>query len=121
MIKKALVATVLFGLFAGLAHAEGNYGSMNFGFLIYALVAVIILAAQGLYTLCIGGVSLGKRFVWVLALFAVDAFFAALMISSSGSALETPVPYIFWVLPGFLMVWGFKTSAADTPPADGQQ
>ncbi len=112
MIKKSLVAGLLFGLLSGLAHAEGNYGNMNFGFLIYALVAVIVLAAQGLYALCLGGVSLGKRFLWVVALFAVDALVAAMMLSSADAALETPVPYIFWVLPGFLMVWGFKSFAA---------
>ncbi len=121
MIKKALVAGVLLSMFSGLAHSEGNYSNMNFGFLIYALVAVIILAAQGLYTLCIGGVSLGKRFVWVLALFTVDALIAAMMISSASSALETPGPYIFWVLPGFLLVWVFKTSAADAIPPGEQQ
>jgi multidrug transporter EmrE-like cation transporter len=113
MIKKISAAAVLLSLFSGLAHAEGNYSHMDFGFLIYGMVAVTVLMFQMIFALCIGGVGFGRRALWVLVLMIVDAVVAFMLVSASTSALETPMPYIVWVIPGFIALAMFKAHASN--------
>ena len=119
MIKKIVAAALLLGIFAGAAHADGNYSNMNFGFLIYGFVAVTVLMFQMIFALCIANVGFGTRALWVLALLVIDAVVAFMLIAASTSALETPMPYIVWVIPGFVALAVFKSSAAKRNPQPG--
>jgi hypothetical protein len=107
---KSLLAALFLGSLAGLAHAEGNYSNMNFGFLIYAAVALGVMALQGIYVLCMAGFGIGKKLMFAGVLLVLDAIIIGMLISNLGSAMETPLPYICSVIPGFIAIFIFKDS-----------
>jgi hypothetical protein len=110
---KSLLAALVLSAIAGLAHAEGNYSGMNFGFLIYAAVALGVMALQGIYVLCMSGFGFGTKAGYVLVLLVLDAIVIGMMISGSSRTLETPFPYIMSVIPGFIAIFFFKNFKDD--------
>jgi hypothetical protein len=110
---KSLIGALVLSAIAGLAHAEGNYSGMNFGFLIYAAVALGVMALQGTYVLCMAGIGFGTKAGYVLVLLVLDAIVIGMMISGASRALETPIPYIFSVIPGFIAILFFKKHKED--------
>jgi hypothetical protein len=111
MRKKMLVLGVLACLSAGLARAEGSYGSMNLTFLLYAMAALGVMALQAIYVLCLGGIGIGKKLGCVLLLLVLDAVIAGMIISSAGNTIESPVTYIMAVIPGLIAIFIFKDMA----------
>ncbi len=110
MTPKSAMVGVLLASLTGLAHAEGNY-SGGFAFVLYAMVALGVMAAQMIYTFCLAGVSLGTRGFWILLLIVIDAVVIALMIEAPGNTIETLPPYILAIIPGFLAVYFFRSAA----------
>jgi hypothetical protein len=110
---KLILAALFLGSLAGLAHAEGNYSNMNFGFLIYAAVALGVMALQGIWVLCMAGIGFGTKAGYVLVLLVLDAIVIGMMISGASRTLETPFPYIFSVIPGFIAILFFRNHKED--------
>ncbi len=101
MSIKALLAGLPLAALPTFAHAEGNYSGNLFA-LVYMLVAALVVIFQALYMLCMSGPTIGRRMVWALWLFMIDAALLYCM-----SELEVPmdalVPYILVALPGFFL------------------
>ncbi len=111
MRQKSALFGILLSLSAGLAHAEGNYGGMNFSFLLYAMAALGVMALQAIYVLCMGGIGMGKKLGCVLLLLVLDAVIAGMIINSAGNTIESPVTYVMAVIPGFIAIFVFKDMA----------
>lgn len=105
---KSIVAGVLLSLLAASAHAEGNYSNMKFDFLIYAMVALAVLAAQGIYVLCMGSAYFGTRLLRLLGLAVVDviAIFVMYLLTLETRTLDLDAmsSYVLVVIPGFLFI-----------------
>lgn len=105
---KTIAASLLLGVLAASAHAEGNYSNMKFDFLIYGMVALAVMAAQGIYVLCIGPAGIGTRLLRLLALAVVDviAIFLMYLMTFEFDAAnpEKMGAYIWVVMPGFLFM-----------------
>lgn len=108
MKKKLLLPLLVCSLHAGLVHAEGSYSSMDFSFLIYAIVALTVMGVQALIVLCSTAASISSRLLWVLGMLVLDVLTAAFLFTVAKAALETMFPYLLWVIPGFIALYAFR-------------
>ncbi len=114
---KSLAATALLSVLASAAHAEGNYANMKMYFILYAMIALAIMAGQAIYILCLAGATATRKFLWVLALAGVDAFaiFLLYLVTLESRAIdpEGPFGYILVVMPGSIFVAYIKNYLAN--------
>ncbi len=122
---KTPVAGLLLSMFAGFAHAEGNYSGMRFGFVFFAIGAFGIMGMQIIYTLCMSGTSFGTRMSRAIGLIALDILVIALIAVASNSSLHSAFPYILSVIPGFIAIYYFRQGRRETAnsfePSTGEQ
>ena len=107
-INVKLAAGLLLTALAGAAQAEGNYSNMKMYFILYAMVALAVMAGQAIYILSLAGATATRKFMWVLALAVIDAVavFALywLTLETHVIDLEGPFGYILVVIPGFIYI-----------------
>ena len=116
MKAKLAMAGVLLAVIAGAAHAEGNYGNMQMTFILYAMIALAVMAGQAIYLLCLAGATAARKLVWLLGLAGADAFaifiLYLLTIESKSIDLEGVFGYILVVIPGFVYISSIKSCLA---------
>ena len=104
MQTKLTLAALALAAIATTAQAEGNYGNLDFSFVLYALAALAVMAAQGLYVLFTAGSTLLGKFGFVVMLLLLDTCVVNVLYQMTLGGplnLEGLPFYVLATIPGF--------------------